>query len=54
VDWISLAQDSHVEGSWACGTEHSGSIKRCEVPEWLHNWWPLVKVKVTLRLMVGR
>jgi hypothetical protein len=37
VDWIGLAQDRESE----CGNETSGSVKRWENIEWLHNWWLL-------------
>jgi hypothetical protein len=32
-----------VQGSCECGNEPSGSIKRWEVLEWLHNWHLLRK-----------
>jgi hypothetical protein len=32
-----------VEGSCADGNEPSGSLKCCEVLEWLHNWQLLKK-----------
>jgi hypothetical protein len=37
VDWIDLAQDRLVEGSCEQGNEPSGSIKYCQVLEWMHN-----------------
>jgi hypothetical protein len=44
IDWIDLSQDrDQVEGSYERGNEPSGSIKRWEVLEWLHNWQLLKK-----------
>jgi hypothetical protein len=38
-DWIDLAQDrDQWRGSCEGGNEPSGSIKRWDVLEWLHNW----------------
>jgi hypothetical protein len=36
-----------VEGSCECGNEPSDSVKRWEVPEWLHNWQLLKKGSAT-------
>jgi hypothetical protein len=40
IGWGSVAW-TDLEGSCECGNEPSGSIKYCEVLEWLHNWRPL-------------
>jgi hypothetical protein len=37
-DWINMAQDRDQWRALVNGNELSGSIKRCEVLEWLHNW----------------
>jgi hypothetical protein len=38
MDWIDLAQDRDQWRAREHGIEPSGSIKCCEVLEWLHNW----------------
>jgi hypothetical protein len=38
MDWIDLAQDRDQGRTCERGNEPSGSIKRWEVLEWLHNW----------------
>jgi hypothetical protein len=35
------SEQEQVESSCECGNEPSGSIKRWETIEWLHNWWAL-------------
>jgi hypothetical protein len=42
-DWIDLAQDRDQWRAFVGGNEPSGSIKRWEVLEWLHNWQLLKK-----------
>jgi hypothetical protein len=47
MGWYGLdrsgSESEPVEGSCEHGNEHSGSIKCCEVLEYLHNWQLLKK-----------
>jgi hypothetical protein len=39
IGWPGSGQE-HMVSSCECGNEPSGSIKRWETIEWLHNLWP--------------
>jgi hypothetical protein len=39
-----------VESSCECGNESSGFIKCLTVVEWLHNWWPLELMLISMEL----